>query len=194
MAEKLAPCLCAVPEFAEFCIPLIIEKLLSNLKIAKLDSLSLLCKSLKTFGVNGIKIYLTELWIILRKEIIPGGDLELKNASLKAVTTIIDTISSDVEVRESFINDITTDLKSSLYDVQLSLFRPSVKILECVAMINKDSCIQVLKAIVPVFLGQYSTKTAIVDKVILIETLNSFIKIASDHTFTIKGKYIFYIH
>ncbi|XP_050484310.1 MMS19 nucleotide excision repair protein isoform X1 [Bombus huntii] len=186
LAEKLAPCLCAVPEFAEFCIPLIIEKLLSNLKIAKLDSLSLLCKSIKTFGVNGIKIYLTELWIILRKEIIPGGDLELKNASLKAVTTIIDTISSDVEVRESFINDITTDLDSSLYDVQLSLFRPSVKILECVAMINKESCIQVLKAIVPIFLGQYSTKTAIVDKVILIETLNNFIKTASDHGFTIK--------
>lgn len=193
MAEKLAPCLCAVPEFAEFCIPLIIEKLLSNLKIAKLDSLSLLCKSIKTFGVNGIKIYLTELWIILRKEIIPGGDLELKNASLKAVTTIIDTISSDVEVRESFINDITTDLDSSLYDVQLSLFRPSVKILECVAVINKESCIQVLKAIVPIFLGQYSTKTAIVDKVILIETLNNFIKTASDHGFTIKGKYILYI-
>lgn len=193
MAEKLAPCLCAIPEFAKFCIPLIIEKLLSNLKIAKLDSLSLLCKSVKTFGVNGIKIYLTELWIILRKEIIPGGDLELKNASLKAITTIIDTISSDVEVRESFINDITTDLDSSLYDVQLSLFRPSVKILECVAMINKESCIQVLKAIVPIFLGQYSTKTAIVDKVILIETLNNFIKTASDHRFTIKGKYIFYI-
>ena len=89
---------------------------------------------------------MTELWIILRKEIIPGGDLELKNASLKAITTIIDTISSDVEVRESFINDITTDLDSSLYDVQLSLFRPSVKILECVAMINKESCIQVLKS------------------------------------------------
>lgn len=193
MAEKLAPCLCAIPEFAEFCIPLIIDKLFSNLKVAKLDSLSLLCKGAQTFGVKGLKQHLIELWSILRKEIMPGGDTELKNASLKAVISIIETITSNAKLCEDFIDNIITDVKSSLYDVQLSLFRPSVKLLQSVAMINKESCAQILKVIVPLCLGQYSTKTSITDKVILIETLNSFIKIAAGHKFTIKGKYVSYI-
>lgn len=42
LAEKLANCLCAKEEFAENCVNLLIEKLDSQLNIAKLDSLFLL--------------------------------------------------------------------------------------------------------------------------------------------------------
>ncbi|XP_076650340.1 MMS19 nucleotide excision repair protein isoform X2 [Halictus rubicundus] len=187
LAEKLAPCLCAAPEFAEFCIPLILDKLFSNLKVAKLDSLNLLCKGMQTFGVKGITPHLTELWSALRKEIMPGGDSDLKNASLKTVMSTIAVISSDTKLCKGFIDNIITDTKSSLYDVQLSMFRPAVKVLECVAEVNKESCAHVLKVIVPLCLGQYSVKTTATDKVILIETLNSFIKISSKHGFDIKS-------
>ncbi|XP_078052901.1 MMS19 nucleotide excision repair protein isoform X2 [Augochlora pura] len=187
LAEKLAPCLYAVPEFAEFSIPLILDKLSSNLKVAKLDSLDLLCNGIHTFGVKGAAPYITELWPALRKEIIPGGDLELKTASLKTVTSIISVVSSDTELCEKFIDSIITDTKSSLYDVQLSMFRPTVTALECIAKVNKESCAHVLKVIVPLCLGQYSVKTSATDKVILIETLNNFIKISSEHEIDVKG-------
>lgn len=42
LANALGPCLCAVPEFADSCLILLIEKLDSNLRLAKLDSLKLL--------------------------------------------------------------------------------------------------------------------------------------------------------
>ena len=42
LAEKLSPCLVASPKFAEFCYPLVLEKLEGDLKIAKLDSLNVL--------------------------------------------------------------------------------------------------------------------------------------------------------
>ncbi|CAK9794946.1 MMS19 nucleotide excision repair protein [Anthophora plagiata] len=187
LAEKLAPCLYAVPEFAEFCIPLIIDKLFSSLKVAKLDSLNLLCKSLRTFGVKGLEPHLTELWSALKKEILPGGDLELSNASLKAVMSIIEVISSDTKLCEGFIDSIITDAKLSLYeDMQFSLFRRSVKLMECVAMVNKESCTQVLKLIVPLCLGQCCTKSSMNYIAIVIETLNNFIKIACDHKFGVK--------
>lgn len=191
MAEKLAPCLCAVPQFAEFCIPLVIDKLFSNLKVAKLDSLNLLCQGAQIFGTSGLKKYLTELWSALRKQIIPGGDLELKNASLKTVRSIIEVLSDDTNLRESFINDIIADVRPSLHDVQLSLFRPAVKLLECVAMVDKESCVHVLRIIVPLCLAEYSTKTSVSDKTTLLETLNNFIKISSDHGFNISSMYTF---
>lgn len=42
LATILAPCLCATPEFAEHCLVLLLEKLDSSLRLAKIDSLKLL--------------------------------------------------------------------------------------------------------------------------------------------------------
>lgn len=42
LANALAPCLCAVPEFGQNCLVLLIEKLDSSLRLAKIDSLKLL--------------------------------------------------------------------------------------------------------------------------------------------------------
>lgn len=182
----MASCLCAVPEFAEYCMPIILEKLDSSVKVAKLDSLNLLCKGVYTFGVNGLKEHLTELCSWLRKEIVSGDDLDVKNASLKALACLIEVISSDAKLRESCIDGIIKDVKPSLYEAQLNLFKPSVKLLESIATVNKESCVQGLKVIVPLCLGQYSTKTSMIDKIIFIETLNTFIKIAVDHGFNIK--------
>ncbi|KAF7410203.1 hypothetical protein HZH68_004584 [Vespula germanica] len=187
LAESLAPCLYATPEFTEFCIPLISDKLSSNLKVAKLDSLDLLCKGAYVFGVNGLEPYLSELWPIIRKEVMPGGDPEIKNATLKTLAALIEVISADEKVHETFIEKILTDTKTSLCDVQLSLFRPAENLLESVAMVNKQTCIYVLRVIVPICLGQYSTKNTLMDKVIIMDALNNFMKISSDLGFSIKN-------
>lgn len=42
LANKLSFCLCAAPDFADSCISLALEKLDSDLSVAKLDSLDLL--------------------------------------------------------------------------------------------------------------------------------------------------------
>ncbi|XP_015188175.1 PREDICTED: MMS19 nucleotide excision repair protein homolog [Polistes dominula] len=187
LAELLAPCLYATPEFAEFCLPLVMEKLSSDLKVAKLDSLNLLCKSANVFGANRLEPYLSELWSIMRKDVMSGGDLEMKNATLKTLATLIEIITVNKRLHETFIDKILTDTKMSLCDIQLSLFRPITNLLEAVARVNKQTCIHVLRVIVPIFLGHYSTKQTLLDKVIIIDTLNNFIKIASDLSFPIKS-------
>lgn len=42
LATALMPCLCATQEFAEHCLVLLVEKLDSSLRLAKIDSLKLL--------------------------------------------------------------------------------------------------------------------------------------------------------
>lgn len=49
LAEKLQQCLCGSKEFAEYCVPLLLEKLESELIVAKMDSLRLLVSLLKYF-------------------------------------------------------------------------------------------------------------------------------------------------
>ncbi|XP_071637667.1 MMS19 nucleotide excision repair protein [Temnothorax longispinosus] len=186
LAEKLAPCLCAVPEFADYCLPLIIDKSYSTLRVAKLDSLNLLRESVQTFGLLKIKLCLPDLWTTLKKDIVPGRDVEIRDAALQAMTSLIKVISVDETVCKNFIDKIIADIKSSLCDVQLSLYRPAQTLLETIAAINKTICVQILQAVIPLCIGQYSTMNSLNDKIALIETLNNFMKICSNYDICIQ--------
>lgn len=188
LAKGLAPCLCVIPEFADYCIPLIIDKLYSTHRIAKLDSLNLLREGVQTFGLLKVKSHLSELWTILKKEIMSEKDVEMKDAALEAITSLIKIISVDEAVCKNFINQIITDIKFSLSDVQLSLYRSAQRLLETIAVISKTVCVQILQVVIPLCIGQYSTKNSSNDKIALIETLNNFVKICSHHGFCIQGK------
>ncbi|XP_011871479.1 PREDICTED: MMS19 nucleotide excision repair protein homolog [Vollenhovia emeryi] len=186
LAEKLAPCLCAVPEFADYCLPLIIDKSCSTLRVAKLDSLNLLRESVQTFELSKIKPYLSDLWAILMKEIVPGRDVEIRDTALRATASLIKVTSVDETVCKQFIDKIITDTKSSLCDVQLSLYRPVQTLLETIAAVNKTICVQILQVVIPLCIGQYSTKNSLNDRIALIETLNSFMKICSNYDFCVQ--------
>lgn len=186
LAEKLVPCLCAVPEFADYCLPLILDKSYSTLRVAKLDSLNLLRESVQTFGLSKIESYLPDLWTTLKKEIVPGRDVEIRDVALQAMTSLIRVTSIEENICKNFIDKIIADIKSSLCDVQLSLYRPVQTLLETIATINKTICVQILQVVVPLCIGQYSTKNSLNDKIALIETLNNFMKICSNYDFCIQ--------
>lgn len=188
LAEKLAPCLCAVPEFVDYCLPLIIDKSYSTLRIAKLDSLNLLYESVQIFELSKIESYLPDLWTTLKKEIIPGRDVEIRDAALQAMTMLIKITSVNETVCKNFIDKIIADIKSSLCDMQLSLYRPAQTLMETIATINKTICVQILQVVIPLCIGQYSTKNSLNDKIILIESLNNFMKICSNFNLYIQGK------
>lgn len=195
LADKLAPCLYAVPEFSDYCIPLIIEKLYSSLKVAKLDALNLLRDAVKTFKLSRVERHLRELWTILRKEIIPSEDTEIKNAALEAIISLITIISINETICKDFISKIITDTSLPFCDVQNSLHKQNAKmLLEKIAIVNKVICMQVSQTVIPLCIGQYSiSESSLNDKIALLETLNTHIKINSDHGLYIQGKTCLFI-
>lgn len=188
LADRLAPCLYATPEFADYCIPLVIDKSYSSLRVAKLDSLNLLRDGVRTFGLPKVQSHLPELWTTMRKEVMSGRDAEIKDAALEAIAHLIRVISVSEAVCKDFIDKIIVDTRSSLCDVQLSLYKPTEKLLETIATVGRATCVQILQVVIPLCVGQYSTKISPNDKIVLIETLNNFMKICSDYEFCIQGE------
>ncbi|XP_032684035.1 MMS19 nucleotide excision repair protein homolog isoform X2 [Odontomachus brunneus] len=186
LVEKLAPCLYATSDFVNYCIPIIIEKLYSTHRIAKLDSLNLLHESVQTFGALKLQQYLYDLWAALRKELMPVKDVEIADAALEAIVSLIRVISTNKISCKDFVDKIIADTKPSLCNVQLSLYKPAEKLLETIATISKEICIQVVLAIIPVCIGQYSTNISWDDKIELIKTLNGVMKVCFDHRFCIQ--------
>ncbi|XP_074095727.1 MMS19 nucleotide excision repair protein [Cotesia typhae] len=175
LAHGLENCLIQVPEFGEFVLPLVLEKLDSNLKTARLDALNLLIRGSKIYKSEVLAKHVDELWPLIRRDVLPGNDNELKLKNYDVITQITQVLSDDKINLEKFISRVIVDLKSSLGDVQLSLYWPSIKVLETIAQAHIDAAIYVLKLIVPLCLGQYGTKTTINDKIHLIETMNIFL-------------------
>lgn len=53
----------------QFCLPLMLEKVSSDLLSAKLDSLLTIAAGCERFGVKPLHTYLQALWIAIRKEV-----------------------------------------------------------------------------------------------------------------------------
>lgn len=189
MAHGLENCLIQVPEFGEFVLPLILEKLDSNLKTARLDALNLLIRGSKIYKSEVLAKHVDELWPLIRRDVLPGNDNELKLKNYDVITQITQVLSDDKINLEKFISRVIVDLKSSLGDVQLSLYWPSIKVLETIAQAHVDAAIYVLKLIVPLCLGQYGTKTTTNDKIHLIETMNIFLHTLDNLGMRISGKF-----
>lgn len=89
----LRRCLTATPKFAEFCLPLLLEKLSSDVQSAKLDSLLTLVAGVEVFGAEALKPYLEPMWFALRNEAFQSVSEEVEAASLQALTAVVRALS-----------------------------------------------------------------------------------------------------
>lgn len=162
----------------------------SNLKVAKLDAFDVLTQGAEIFGVKRLEPHLREIWQILHKEIMQNIDCEIKNASLKCTTSLINALTVDKSIFNDFVEEIIINAKWSLCNAPASSVKNTEKLLEAIANANKEMCEKVLCAVVPVCLTQYSTKTALRDKILLLRTFNNFIAVANKYQLSIKSMYM----
>ncbi|KAJ8980331.1 hypothetical protein NQ317_008039 [Molorchus minor] len=114
LADALCPCLCAIPEFANYCIPLALEKLDSLLSMAKIDSLRLLKEGCNYFDASAYTKYASKIWSQIQKEIFSGADTEVKLECLSTLTIVMKKISQACDSSfRSVLSDISATVKGN---------------------------------------------------------------------------------
>ncbi|XP_023954524.2 MMS19 nucleotide excision repair protein homolog [Bicyclus anynana] len=164
LAAALCPCLCAVPEFAEHCLLLLIEKLDSSLRVAKIDSLMLLAESCKTFKPQSYGPFLKALWSSIQREISHKTDEEIKLAAHEALSALVAKLSTAADTDQSFENLI----KGILISMQTAVAEASTvvqfvqvtKTLLTAANASKQSCEIITKSMIPAVIAYYEFKTS----------------------------------
>ncbi|XP_039281630.1 MMS19 nucleotide excision repair protein homolog [Nilaparvata lugens] len=147
LAQALLPCLIATPEFAEFCIEMALEKLASNRRVAKVDSLHVLKEGFKTvWNSANVEPHLTEIWTALKSELIPGNsDLDVRCSASETLSELLKLFSRQrPALLASFLSDILSSTCGLLSDTRLSLFSPAVDLLEVTAKSSELACKQVV--------------------------------------------------
>ncbi|XP_017849827.1 MMS19 nucleotide excision repair protein homolog [Drosophila busckii] len=135
LSEKLSNCLVANEQFAAWTVALALEKLDSELLVAKLDSIELLRKAALRFAPTALEPHFTEIWQALKMETFPGSDnAEVQRAALKALAELLKAAAKESTISHNYQAAILGVVLPHLSDVHQRLYEPAAKIaLMCVS-------------------------------------------------------------
>ncbi|XP_061184296.1 MMS19 nucleotide excision repair protein homolog [Saccostrea echinata] len=177
----LRGCLSACPEFGPLCVPLLLDKLQSDIGSAVLDSLLTLSAGAMVYGAKCIKEFQGPLFRCIKQEITTPKSPEIEIAAESALTAISTALSSQVGLStdssevDVFIKEVMQDCKRHFSDEDLRLFKPSCKLFLAIAKGSDHACCVVIQQMVPVLEDMYNKFTGTNQRKQIIEMLVKFL-------------------
>ncbi|NWR81159.1 MMS19 protein, partial [Centropus unirufus] len=180
---SLRAVLASTPQFAEFLLPLLIEKMDSDLQSAKLDSLQTLAACCAIYGQKELQEFLPSLWSSLRREVFQTASEKVEAESLAALHALstclsCSVLSSDSEdLLDSFLSSILQDCRHHLCEPDMKLVWPSAKLLQAAAGASLRAYHRVTSCVLPLLLEQYTKHPQSSQRRTILEMLLGFLEL-----------------
>ncbi|XP_041426980.1 MMS19 nucleotide excision repair protein homolog isoform X2 [Xenopus laevis] len=177
--------LASTSRFAEFLLPLLIEKMDSDVQSAKLDSLQTLSACCTVYGQKELKEFLSGLWSSIRREVFQTASEKIEAeglAALQALSTCLSRsiLSPDAEdLLDSFLNSVLQDCKHHLCEPDMKLVWPSAKLLQAAAGGSSRACWKVTANVLPLLLEQYNQHAQSNHRRTILEMTLGFLRLQS---------------
>lgn len=153
LAGKLERCLLGCKDFIEPALVLALEKLDTQLKVAKLDSLALLRSCAQKYGCNEIEAKFDNIWMTVKQELLPGLNDDVVRASLDTTRVIVQESRED-QIRENILTVAFNSIAISLCDINLRMFYPAVRVASALGSASPESAQFIADKVAPIFLRQ----------------------------------------
>uniref|UniRef100_A0A8C3GNH3 MMS19 nucleotide excision repair protein n=1 Tax=Cairina moschata TaxID=8855 RepID=A0A8C3GNH3_CAIMO len=180
---SLRAVLASTPQFAEFLLPLLIEKMDSDLQSAKLDALQTLTACCAIYGQKELQEFLPSLWSSLRREVFQTASEKVEAECLAALHALAaclsrSVLSSDAEdLLDSFLSSILQDCRHHLCEPDMKLVWPSAKLLQAAAGASLRSYHRLTHSVLPLLLEQYNKHSQSSQRRTILEMLLGFLEL-----------------
>ena len=180
---SLRNCLIATPIFAEFCLPLLLEKTTSSVTSSKLDALDTLAAGASAFGARNLKEYMASFWAAIRREVFSNPSDAVIMSALNCLTAITKCLteavveSAGTSLLDEFITDALTDTKRYLSDPGQKLMIPCASLLEAAAKGSSVATNKILNLIIPILVETFHHNTQNNLRRQVLETMLVFISV-----------------
>nr|XP_005289433.1 MMS19 nucleotide excision repair protein homolog isoform X1 [Chrysemys picta bellii] len=180
---SLRAVLASTPQFAEFLLPLLIEKMDSEMQSAKLDSLQTLGACCTIYGQKELQEFLPSLWSSLRREVFQTASEKVEAEALAALHGLAaclsrSVLSSDTEdLLDSFLTGILQDCRHHLCEPDMKLVWPSAKLLQAAAGASFRAGHRITSSVVPLLLEQYNQHPQSSQRRTILEMLLGFLEL-----------------
>ncbi|XP_018418498.1 PREDICTED: MMS19 nucleotide excision repair protein homolog [Nanorana parkeri] len=185
--------LAATPRFAEFLLPLLIEKMDSDIQSAKLDSLETLKAACAVCGQKELNEFLPGLWSSIRREVFQTASEKVETEGLAALQALTACLSRSVlgpdseDSLDGFLNNILQDCRHHLCEPDMKLVWPSAKLLQAAAGASSRACLKVSASVLPLLLEQYNQHAQSSHRRTILEMTLGFLKLQSKWLFEEDG-------
>uniref|UniRef100_A0A7N4NGC8 MMS19 nucleotide excision repair protein n=1 Tax=Sarcophilus harrisii TaxID=9305 RepID=A0A7N4NGC8_SARHA len=180
---SLRAVLASTPRFAEFLLPLLLEKVDSEMLSAKLDSLQTLNACCAVYGQKELKDYLPSLWTSIRREVFQTSSERVEAEGLAALHSLSACLSRSVleadaeDLLDSFLSSILEDCRHHLCEPDMKLVWPSAKLLQAAAGASARACDRVTSTVIPLLLEQFNRHSQSSQRRTILEMLLGFLKL-----------------
>uniref|UniRef100_A0A4X2LJU8 MMS19 nucleotide excision repair protein n=1 Tax=Vombatus ursinus TaxID=29139 RepID=A0A4X2LJU8_VOMUR len=180
---SLRAVLASTPRFAEFLLPLLIEKVDSEMLSAKLDSLQTLNACCAVYGQKELKDFLPSLWASIRREVFQTSSERVEAEGLAALHSLSACLSRSVleadaeDLLDSFLGSILEDCRHHLCEPDMKLVWPSAKLLQAAAGASARACDRITSTVIPLLLEQFNRHGQSSQRRTILEMLLGFLKL-----------------
>ncbi|XP_060576580.1 MMS19 nucleotide excision repair protein homolog [Ruditapes philippinarum] len=177
----LRRCLAATPKFAEHCLPLLMEKLTSDLKSAKIDALQTLAVCAETYGAEKLHEFQSSFFNCIKKEVFLSGDSAVEDAGLIALQAIVKSISTGVTQSDrkkgldGYVDEILAECKNHLLQPELMLMLSAGRLLQAAALGSQPACDHIVKVTTPLLIESFNKQSQATPRHNVILVLNNFL-------------------
>ncbi|CAM9448745.1 unnamed protein product [Lampetra fluviatilis] len=174
--------LSSTPKFAEFCLPLLLEKLDSDINSAKVDALETLISCCEVYTSVELAPSLPSLWASIRREVCQvGGSGKVEGTALRALRAVLVSLSRSVVPADGddpltpFLCQIHEDCRPPLLGADMALVWPSAKLLQACCGASYRACSVTVSAILPLLLQQYEEHQQLAKRHTVLGILRGFL-------------------
>ncbi|KAH0623837.1 hypothetical protein JD844_006991 [Phrynosoma platyrhinos] len=170
-------------DFNPFLLPLLIEKMDSDVQSAKLDSLQTLSAACRIYGQKELKEFLPSLWSSLRREVFQTASEKIEAeglSALHALSTCLSRLvlsSDDEDLLDSFLRDILQDCRHHLCEPDMKLVWPSAKLLQAAAGGSLRAYYQITSSVLPLLVEEYTKHMQSSQHRTILEVLLGFLEL-----------------
>ncbi|XP_012780896.3 MMS19 nucleotide excision repair protein homolog isoform X2 [Ochotona princeps] len=180
---SLRAVLASTSRFAEFLLPLLIEKVDSEILSAKLDSLQTLNACCAVYGQKELKDFLPSLWASIRREVFQTASERVEAEGLAALHSLTACLSRSVlradaeDLLDSFLSNVLQDCRHHLCEPDMKLVWPSAKLLQAAAGASARACDHITSNTLPLLLEQFHKHSQSNQRRTILEMILGFLKL-----------------
>ena len=123
LVMQLRNCLASTHVFAPFCMPLLLEKITSDVVDAKIDAHLTLAACAKVYKPEDFNDYYKDIWNAIRGDYLLGGIKAIENACVDALKGTAMCLSRNPGMCKDFVDLVLNDCEQGLKDPDLNLHK-----------------------------------------------------------------------
>ncbi|CAF0896713.1 unnamed protein product [Adineta steineri] len=178
-------------KFAQYCIPMLIEKLESDIPTARLAAMDVFIHCIEEYNARDITSYLVPLWNLFSKQALCAENQEIETSALRAITSLMQLIGKSIQNDETeistkkFVDRSIRECENFLKELDLKLVWPATKVLHAVARANTTCSSLIWSSILPLLMKQFENLEQINHKRTILDMIIYFLQLPNIRT-TIK--------